>query len=164
MAELNLHNAIIKAFPLLKDDPHFSLIGKPSPDYNCIAYAANKADFWYWPIPEDERPKRTIDGVIVDWPEGLPNSSDLIYLVKLFEKLGFSCCKNHDFEEGFKKVALYKKGDQFTHAARQLTSGHLKGIWSSKLGDGPVITHEDPFKIEGITYGQVYQILKKSML
>ncbi|RYC50439.1 DUF7689 domain-containing protein [Flagellimonas olearia] len=165
MAQKNLHNEnIFKAFPLLKNDPGYRIKDDASPDYNCIAWAANKSDLWYQPLPEDNRPVIRLDGVVFDWPFGLPFSSDPKVLIKLFEFLNYTCCQDPIYEEGYKKVALYQKNNEFTHAARQLTYKNDKGIWSSKLGEGPLITHTDPYLIEGIAYGQVYQIMKKSML
>jgi hypothetical protein len=63
-------------------------------------------------------------------------------------------------EKGFEKVAIYVKGNQNpTHAARQLDSG----IWTSKIGNEEDIEHSSPAVLEGLEYGAVAVVMKKSI-
>ena len=154
--------ALIKGnFPNLANDKDFRIAEYPCPDFNCIAWAANKRDVFWEHIPEDKRPLTHLDGASHDWPFDLPNDNSKSVLVNLFEILGYEKCLDEHYEDGFKKVALYGTDLKFTHAARQLVA--KKGIWTSKLGKSFMIEHGSPFSVEGNIYGKVYQFMKKSM-
>ncbi|WP_282179050.1 DUF7689 domain-containing protein [Maribacter stanieri] len=156
-------SSIIKAFPKLKDDKSFKIVDKANPNYNCIAWAANVTDCWWANIPKNERPKVTLDGVKIDWPFEVEDEFSISALVQIFTSLKFIECENWEYEEGFKKIAFYKKGNNATHAARQLTYGKHKGIWSSKLGGSFLIHHETPHTIESIIYGKPVLYMKQNM-
>jgi hypothetical protein len=49
-----------------------------SPEYNCIAFAANEDFGWWWPIPES----------LYYWPENTPREETLEAFVRAFETLG----------------------------------------------------------------------------
>ena len=155
-------NKIIQWFPSLKNDDIFKIIDGENPNYNCIAYAANVTDCWWWPLPVDKRPS-FLGGVKCNWPRAAKNATSLNVLIEIFRDLNYVECNNYDFEDGFKKVAFYVKGDKFTHAARQLTYGDKQGKWSSKLGNSFLITHKTPQSIEGNAYGKSVFYMKKSM-
>jgi len=62
-------------------------------------------------------------------------------------------------EPGFLKVALYGFGFTYTHAARQLPNGK----WTSKLGKGEDIEHDNPDDVAGGLYGEVFEIMKRAV-
>jgi len=85
--------------------------------------------------------------------------------IRAFGKFGYEPCENSELEENFEKVAIYvstkdeihtPKGTP-THMARQLSDGK----WTSKLGQDVDISHNSLQSIEGKTYGEIKQILKR---
>lgn len=93
--------------------------------YNCIAWAADDNDNWWWP---------DIDGY---WPVGVPVEVTVDAFVLAFGTLGYTECKTADFEAGCDKVALYTLDGTPTHAAKQIDN-HW---WSSKIGENEDISH-----------------------
>lgn len=156
-------NQIIKSLPKLKDDKFFKIVDKANPNYNCIAWAANVTDCWWQSLPLDKRPTIGLDGVKYDWPFDVEDEFSIRTLLEIFTRLGYIKCEDWVYEEGFKKVAFYAKDVVGTHAARQLTSGKNKGIWSSKLGPSFLIHHGTPYDVESKVYGDVVAFMKKSM-
>ena len=113
---------------------------------NCLAWALGDTNRWwekgrgsYW--PDNQIPDDTVEG----WRG-------------LFEMSGYIAVEGKEYEPGFERVAIYAKGDEPTHAARQLSSGQ----WTSKLGESNDIEHETLELLEGEEYGAVVQILKRS--
>jgi hypothetical protein len=132
--------------------------GKSSSDwnYNCIAWAMGRKDKPWWPS--------TI--APYNWPRGLPREQPgqetLLNFVRAFKRLGYKVCRNKSYslEKGFEKVVIYVKGQQNpTHAARQLPSG----VWTSKIGDEEDIEHVSPAVLEGVCYGSVAVVMKRSI-
>jgi len=148
-------NLLSKAFPFLKEDSEYKITSKKDINYNCIAWAAIYDDRWLWP------PHGAIhlDGVYNVWPKNIPENNDIETFIELFKTFGYDVCENSNYEEGFRKVALYvKPGTNLcTHAARQKRGG----IWTSKLGKENDISHSSPESVEGPVYGKVAYILKK---
>lgn len=149
-------------FPSLINDRGFKIIGHSSPDYNCIAWAANVTDEWWTNLPKDKRP-HLFEGVKYNWPFDVNDEFSIDSLIHIFDKLKYKYCEFPDYEEGFKKVAFYELDGKATHAARQLTSGDNKGLWSSKLGRFYLITHESVYSIVNQIYGNPVYYMKKSM-
>jgi hypothetical protein len=124
--------------------------------YNCIAWAMGRKDSCWWPA--------TIGGY--RWPKKLPRQKPgeetLPNFISAFKRLGYKVIpkKDYSLEKGFEKVAIYVKGNQNpTHAARQLDSG----IWTSKIGNEEDIEHSSPAVLEGLEYGVVAVVMKKSI-
>jgi hypothetical protein len=152
-------NKVINWFPKLKDDNNFEIIGGEDPNYNCIAWVAFYDNVWWEPLPEDQR-SIVLDGVCYDWPLGAANDKKLTTLIEIFIDRHYVECNNGDYEEGYRKIALYSIGDEYTHGARQICVGKDKGRWTSKIGQSFLITHSIPELLENPTYGQVKQYLK----
>jgi hypothetical protein len=133
--------------------PHFDAnggteTGEADRRYNCVAWAAGRADAWWWPDAGG-------DGF---WPEGAPRAETVEAFVSAFALLGYAPCETAEHEPGWEKVALYAAPSGVpTHAARQLPDG----TWTSKLGRGPVVTHNTPHGVEGPVYGAVCCFLKR---
>jgi len=111
-------------------------------DYNCIAWAYGKDNVWcepglFWPISCHEY---TIEAYM-----------------ELFSSIGYMCCEDASYEEGFQKVALYIKDEKPTHAARQLATGK----WTSKLGSDIDIEHDYPEVLDGPAYGAASIFMRK---
>lgn len=142
-------------FPGLKADADFKVTSPQTPNYNCIAWAYHYDDRWMWPGGQEFK---ICDGFQY-WPDGVEDSTDVSAFIKAFEKSGYQICGNSDFEEGYRKIALYVKNGttECTHAARQLSNGK----WTSKLGQSNDIQHGTPYTIEGKLYGVVHCIMKR---
>ncbi|MDO6818089.1 hypothetical protein [Zobellia sp. 1_MG-2023] len=156
-------NRIITGFPNLKTDSHFKIVGKPNPNFNCIAWAGNRSDVWWEALPFDKRPSYTLEGVKLDWPFDIKSEFSISALIDLFSHLKYVDCIDSLYEEGFRKVAFYELNGVATHAARQLTASPETGIWTSKLGGSYTITHGTPFTIESSIYGKACHFMKTKM-
>jgi hypothetical protein len=154
MTKEEIRELILKTFPKLNSDKIFKITSKKDTKYNCIAWAAIYDDRNLWPPGGVD-----LDGVIFVWPDDLPNDESLDAFIKLYNKYGYEVCENTDFEEGFRKIAIYlnTKTKKCTHAARQRTNGE----WTSKLGHEQDIAHSDPYSLESEKYGMVAAIMRK---
>jgi hypothetical protein len=131
-------------FPRLTSVNH-RITSPPSPDYNCIAWAAGESGRWWEPV--------------VYWPATTPPGDyGIAALTLAFEALGYLPCGDGGAEPGFEKVALYGDGMFYTHAARQL----LDGKWTSKLGAGEDIEHDAPEDVAGGLYGEVALFMRRA--
>ena len=114
-------------------------------DYNCIAWALNRSDNWWWPHPDGS------------WPDGCPMEETIGAFEAMFTSLGYELCTSDDRENGTIKIALYANGDTPTHAARQLPNGK----WTSKIGRHIDISHT-LLGLEGPRYGSVVKIYRNA--
>lgn len=121
------------------------------PTYNCIAWAADDQDNWWWPSgsPDDY------------WPPGVPLQITLAAFVQAYGTLGYVPCADGALEIGFEKIAIYATGrpGQWVpqHAARQLPNG----CWTSKLGSYEDIEHMTATCVECPIYGKVVVLMKR---
>ena len=132
-------------FPRLNAHNH-QITSPPSPDYNCIAWAAGDAKNWwqpgvFWPVPES------------------PDAGGIPALEKAFRSVGYDVCTNALMEPGFEKIALYGSPAWYTHAARQLSNGK----WTSKLGGEADIEHDAPEHVGGGIYGEVAVFMRRPL-
>jgi hypothetical protein len=143
-------------FPNLRKDA-YEVTSDEDWVYNCIAHAAGKKDFPWWPMEQET------EGVF--WPEGVPRKETVDAFVEAFGTAGFRPCEPAEdgpgFLAGFEKVVLYVDAAGVPcHAAVQTAQGK----WSSKLGDWEDIEHNVPEDVgakEGDKpgYGTVKQFL-----
>lgn len=91
------------------------------------------------------------------WPYSASRSYTLEAYVDAFRDMGYSECKDAEFEKGFAKVAIYADDNgKPQHAARQLENGQ----WTSKCGRLEDIEHTlDAF--DGSGYGSPVAFLKR---
>jgi hypothetical protein len=120
-------------------------------DYNCIAWALEISNNWFWPSGGNDTSTLII---------GLPRILNKTAFVRLFEYFGYRIIpdKNNSLESYTQKIAIYV--DSFgrpTHAARQLRNGK----WTSKLGRSIDIEHDTPEVLEGPMYGLADIIMGK---
>ena len=155
--------ALARKFPKLLTDSSAKKTSCSTPQYNCIAWAAEfDQDRWWQPIKEESWDH---------WPDGVPDDCSFDSFIILFEKMGYKKCGMDSRPEIFyEKVALYYSDEKilpsltedvgFTHVARQLASG----AWTSKLSADEDIRHGSLDSLEGNNgheYGKVKQILKR---
>src|SRR5881394_1258495 len=108
-------------------------------DYNCIAWAAENSDRWWWPDPQQQS----------YWPPTVPRVETVDAFVEAYGTLGYTERTGAAFEAGKQKVAIYTSPQgKPTHAARQRPDGW----WASKLGRIIDIEHELT-AVEGPAYG-----------
>jgi len=137
---------IKREFPNLESN--FNITSPVDPDYNCIAWAANNNDLWWWP---------DIQGTKY-WPLGIEREETIDAFIKAYKKIGYTVCANGDLESGYDKIAIFVNDRNIPqHAARQLNNGH----WTSKLGQWEDIEHFNVEGVEGGHYGRVGVFMKR---
>lgn len=125
----------------------YRITSSHTPSYNCLAWAAEEADRWWSPLPEDD----------YYWPEGVSKEVSVEAFAKAYETLGFLICDNADLETNIEKIAIYATLDgKPQHVARQLPSG----LWTSKLGRPEDIEHQLT-GLEGALYGTVQKLMAR---
>ena len=138
-------SVIRESFPNLND---FTITSPQEVLYNCIAWAADENNRWWWPDYD------------YYWPSGVPTESSLSAFVAAFRTLGYETCDSGSQEEGFQKIVIYQgNGNEVRHAARQLPNGR----WTSKLGESFDIEHALPEELEGVQYGAVIQFMRREV-
>lgn len=125
------------------------LITSPqTPEYNCIAWASEDTEAWWWPDRNDQ----------YYWPPSVPRAETPDSFIRAYALQGYSICQSADCEEGFEKIAIYADSQgKPTHAARQLSSGR----WTSKLGGMEDIEHSTLGGLNGSEYGTVALVMKR---
>jgi hypothetical protein len=124
-----------------------ALTSEPTDEYNCIAWAMDDVQNFWWPSGKGYWPGRR---------KGQDLAPTLDVFRAAFATRGYSSCSDATLEHGVQKVALYGIGSAIMHAARQLPSGY----WTSKLGHHADIEHELQ-QIEGQQYGYVVAYMSR---
>lgn len=115
--------------------------------YNCIAWAAEDTDYWWWPDAMGQH----------YWPPGVPRQETIEAFVLAYGLQGYLKRSDPTLEPVTHKIAIYADGNgKPTHAARQLPDGW----WASKLGQQIDIEHE-LVALDGPAYGSVAIILAR---
>ena len=126
----------------------YKVTSPPDSTYNCIAWAANEIDRWWWPHPH------------YYWPSGIPRVETLEAFAQAYATIGFSPCENSALELGYEKIVIYVDAEGIpTHAARQLPSGK----WTSKLGRFEDIEHSETRGLYGPDYGSVAVVMRRQL-
>lgn len=137
-------------FSRLRNNPTYEPKSPVDQDYNCIAFAADDTERWWWP------PGPFGGGSY--WPPEAPTELTVESFIAVFRTLGYELCSDGTPEEGYEKVAIYEKRGEPTHAARQEPDGR----WLSKLGQGYDIVHQALEDIGGENgYGDVAVFLRR---
>ena len=137
-------------FPDLHSGNHHDT-SLPDEKYNCIAWAAGDTDQWWDPTASTDPAKQFY------WPANVPRDYKVTSLILALESVGFAPCADASQEDGIEKIAIYRYGDEYMHAARQLESGK----WTSKMGKSEDIEHDAPENLAGPCYGQVSAFMKR---
>jgi hypothetical protein len=125
----------------------YSITSPATPEYNCIAWAADDNEVWWWPDPMNT----------AYWPPQIQREETIEAFIQAYETLGYVQCCTPDYKEGFEKIAIYEKDGKPTHAARQL----INGRWTSKLGELEDIEHHALEGLHGQAYGTVAVFMKR---
>jgi hypothetical protein len=75
----------------------YEVTSPESDAYNCIAWAAGDAQYWWWPMPAEE----------AFWPANVPREATLEAFAAAFATLGYQVCPSMDWEPGWEKVVIY---------------------------------------------------------
>lgn len=147
---------LIQVFPDLRNDINFKILSPYNAFYNCIAWAMGYTDRW-------------VDHNIYVaghwWPAGVELEGTTAALIHAFEAEGFVMADNNLPEDGYEKVALYKKrdSDEWTHASKILS----ENIEHSKFGQGWDGQHSHNvlcntgIGYENNSYGEVFAYMKR---
>ena len=135
----------LPSFPNSKVEP-FVITSSATGNYNCIAWASEDTEHFYWPIPEP----------FFSWHNDAIQEETIEAFVSFFQLYGYIICEHDKKEKGVTKVALFAKDNIPTHAARQLPNGS----WTSKLGILEDVRHS-LFAISEGLYGDVVLYLKR---
>ena len=122
------------------------ITSQSTPIYNCIAWAAGRNDRWWWP-----------QGPRGYWPQEKGDEANLKTFENAFQTLGYEVCTNGQLEAGLEKVAIYAKGNEVTHMARQMANGW----WASKLGRAQDIEHQTAQELQGSQYGMIVRFMAR---
>ena len=153
---------LIKSTPSLKDDPYYYVSSEATEEYNCIAWAMGFTDRWIDHFPSGGKNLKKW------WPEGVERGFNPECLVKAFMAVGFECCDDDSYEEGYDKVALYKlepyidwfnrifERVAWTHAAKVLTPN----TYHSKMGPQFDIYHSSGSVLQA-SYGKIFQFMRR---
>lgn len=134
-------------FPRLQQSA-YAATSPIDPVYNCIAWAVQDVQRWWWPTPFDPR---------CYWPPGVTTEETLFSFIQAFATVGFEPCESIRPEVGFEKLALYLDDAGVpTHAARQLGA-----VWTSKLGEAHDIVHAALADLEGGIYGTAVHFFRR---
>ena len=133
-----------QTFASLRVEP-FSVTSDHTCTYNCIAWAADDTENWWWPSVE------------YYWPEGVPREETIEAFKLAFQTRGYEPCDDGDAESGYEKVAIYGSAGRPKHMARQLSNG----AWTSKLGSAWDIEHTSLEGVESDEYGQPVRYLRR---
>ena len=120
-----------------------------TPDYNCIAWAAEEDDRWWWPLPEG----------MGYWPPNVTRAETIEAFVSAFSTIGFVPCLTPANEPNVQKLVIYTLNNVPTHMARQLPDG----TWTSKLGSDIDINHFTLEALHGPAYGEATQFLSRQL-
>jgi hypothetical protein len=149
MNQMDRDRVILSTIFTALGSEHFDITSPQTPQYNCIAWAANDSRRWWH--PRREKPNY--------WPPGVLRSETVASFVAAFSTLGYDVCENGELEAAYEKVVIYVDPAGIpTHMARQLPDGR----WASKLGNAHDIEHATPGGVCGHKYGVVSTFLKRN--
>lgn len=115
--------------------------------YNCIAWAAEDIDSWWWPSEDAFWPVDIVDDSVASFEDAFRASRN------------YQRCNDGELEVGFQKVAVYAVGNRVKHMARQL----VNGVWTSKLGIGWDISHHTTEDLISPQYGDPVSYLRRPL-
>jgi hypothetical protein len=124
----------------------FNVLSQEDQRYNCIAWSVGNDRQWIW---------KEVDLIFGDM-DGTVEISDFD---DFYQQHGFAPAADCSFKAGKHKVALFGKGTQPTHAARQ--SSDTPGWWESKEGKEKKSLHKLT-ELEGGVYGDVIKCYERS--
>jgi hypothetical protein len=140
--------SLLPSYPKLTQN-NYKHTSPPTPNYNCIAWAARVDNKWWEPDAQYN----------YYWPIGVKREYTLEAYVAAYETVGFAVCDDSKPQSNIEKIAIYVHPVTKVplHASRLLPDGK----WTSKLGPHIDISHDNPGVLEGPSYGVVAQYMKR---
>lgn len=86
---------IKKLFPELTSS-NFRITSDPTEEYNCIAWAADDTDAWWWPDPQ----------YVAYWPSNVARVETIDAFVEVFELFGYTICTDGMHEKDVEKITI----------------------------------------------------------
>ena len=136
-----VRQAVEAFFPRLKGTD-WRVTSSATTQYNCVAWAADDTERWWWPTAS------------YYWPNGIERVATVGAFERLFSVLGYEACDGSAEPQLRERIAVFVRDTRVTHVARQLESG----LWTSKLGRLVDIMHS-LHDLEGDSYGQVETVM-----
>jgi hypothetical protein len=149
-------NQIEDSFPNLAASG-YQITSPQAEEPNCVGWALNDGHCW--------DPLGLAQGThYYYWLSDLPPDFKIETISELFSRYHFEGCSDGSLESGFEKIAMYyqRHKGEITHVARQLPNGH----WTSKLGGGEDIEHNDLHALSGElghSYGTVIRFMRRAI-
>ena len=140
-------NNVSGCFPRL---PCTCLTSPPTARYNCIAWAADQTDVWWWPSSFPQ------PGCY--WPPNAPRNNSLTSFLSAYGTLGYVPIGAGDIDNYQRVIAITGQDGKVLHAMKRLPDGR----WSSKLGKSFDIVH-GLNELDGNTYGTVIGFMGKEL-
>lgn len=127
----------------------YKITSPKTPKYNCIAWAGNDSDRFWWPTDEYG----------YYWPDTIEKRETVEVFIEAYKTIGFNVCDNSDYEGGWEKIAIYADHNNLPkHAARMID----ERTWTSKLGRNYDISHTIN-GLDGNTYGSPKIFMKRKI-
>lgn len=146
---MRLHPARENKWPYLLSEG-YSVESVETWDYNCIAFAADIQDQWWWPDANGD----------CEWPPGVKREVTLERFIEAYGTRGYKKCWFSLCQRRFERIAIYTLNGIPTHAAKQLPDGR----WKSKLGPWEDIEHKTIKAVEEYIYGKAVVYMKRRRL
>jgi hypothetical protein len=139
MPKRDVEQWIREEFPYLQDKG-YEVTSPETDDYNCIAWALDDTENWWWPDADSY------------WPAHVDRDTTLHSFIEAFRTKRYEPCRfDERVEETCEKIVLFiDQNDMPTHAAKQLGTG----TWTSKLGRAWDIEHHALQGVECNAYGR----------
>ena len=90
---MDVRESLEREFLKLRDE-RYQVTSDSTDEYNCIAWAANDTERWWWPHPD------------AYWPKGLPRIATLGNFILAFGTLRYEPCEDGVLEAGYTKVEI----------------------------------------------------------
>ena len=136
------------SFPKLVRRVNYDIASPEDFSYNCLAFVAGDRSNWWEPS----------GSLGFYWPPGFDRDETVETAVKIIAFHGFAEDLDIHGTAHADSVAIYAKGNEWTHFAR-----FIDGNWKSKLGEDHNIWHSSLDVLEGEMYGQVARIMSKKI-
>jgi len=91
----------------------YRLSSPATPRYNCIAWAAEDEERFWWPAPLGP----------YFWPPGVAREATLVAFIEVFRSMGYETCESDEREAGFGKGGALRWGEWGTNACRTVVAG-----------------------------------------
>ena len=123
---------------------------RETPAYNCVAFAFEIDDRWWWP-----------DKMLTCyWPSEVDREETVDAFLAAFETLGFVPTRQTQYSPMSPRIALFCKDGRPVHVCREVGADR----WVSKLGRAEDVEHDLGGLPAECGYGSLHTILAKERM